>query len=91
MSNLAQDLAELLRDVRRPGDFFATGRREIFAPRLEVDGVGPIALPLLPAPDLAPAVFATPVFMTLVLAAPAFTTAIFGPNSQFKSSSALSP
>ncbi|MEF8754734.1 MAG: 2OG-Fe(II) oxygenase [Accumulibacter sp.] len=49
MSNLAQDLAELLRDVRRPGDFFATGRREIFAPRLEVDGVGPIALPLLPA------------------------------------------
>ncbi|EXI64169.1 MAG: hypothetical protein AW08_03814 [Candidatus Accumulibacter adjunctus] len=30
MSNLAQDLAELLRDVRRPGDFFATGRRETF-------------------------------------------------------------
>ncbi|MCM8611763.1 2OG-Fe(II) oxygenase [Accumulibacter sp.] len=48
MSNLAQDLADLLRDVRRPGDFFATGRCEIFAPRLEVDGVGPIALPLLP-------------------------------------------
>jgi hypothetical protein len=49
MSNLAQDLADILRDVRRPGDFFATGRCEIFAPRLEVDGVGPIALPLLPA------------------------------------------
>ena len=31
--------------VRRPGDFYATGSTEIFAPFLEVAGVGPIALP----------------------------------------------
>ena len=49
MLTLPQDLADLLKNVRRPGDFHATGRAEIFAPRLEVDGVGLIALPLLPA------------------------------------------
>ncbi|MBK7954170.1 MAG: 2OG-Fe(II) oxygenase [Candidatus Accumulibacter sp.] len=49
MRTLPQDLADLLKNVRRPGDFSTTGRAEIFAPRLEVDGVGLIALPLLPA------------------------------------------
>jgi len=49
MTDLTRDLADILKGVRRPGDFFATGRCEIFAPRLEVDGVGRIALPLLPA------------------------------------------
>ncbi len=48
MASIATDLADLLRAVDRPGDFFASGRIEIYAPRLEVDGVGPIALPLLP-------------------------------------------
>lgn len=49
MSTIAQDLAALLSQVRRPGDFFTTGTVEFHPPRLEVDGVGPIALPLLPA------------------------------------------
>ena len=46
---ITQKLAEILSDVERPGDFFASGRTEFLAPRLEVEGVGPIALPLLPA------------------------------------------
>lgn len=46
---ITQELAEILGDVDRPGDFFASGRAEFLAPRLEVEGVGPIALPLLPA------------------------------------------
>ena len=47
MSFVAQDLAETLRTIRRPGDFYTSGTAEIFAPRLEVSGVGPISLPLL--------------------------------------------
>ena len=46
---ITQKLAEILGDVDRPGDFFASGRAEFLAPRIEVEGVGPIALPLLPA------------------------------------------
>lgn len=46
---ITQELAKILGDVDRPGDFFASGRAEFLAPRLEVAGVGPIALPLLPA------------------------------------------
>ena len=49
MTTLTQDLADILKNVRRPGDFHATGRSAIFAPRLEVTGVGLVALPLLPA------------------------------------------
>ena len=48
MSAITTDLAEELSTVRRPGDFFTFGMAEILAPRLEVDGVGVIALPLLP-------------------------------------------
>jgi hypothetical protein len=48
MSSLITELAEMLSTVRRPGDFYTTGTTEIFAPHLEVAGVGPIALPLLP-------------------------------------------
>jgi len=48
MSTITTELAELLSTVERPGDFYATGTTEIFAPNLEVEGVGPIALPLLP-------------------------------------------
>jgi len=40
--------AETLRKVQRPGNYYTSGALEIFAPRLEVDGVGPITLPLLP-------------------------------------------
>jgi predicted 2-oxoglutarate/Fe(II)-dependent dioxygenase YbiX len=48
MSAITAELAEELSTVRRPGDFFTFGMAEILAPRLEVDGVGVIALPLLP-------------------------------------------
>ncbi len=48
MSTIATELAALLGTVRRPGDFFVSGTAEILAPRLEVDGVGAVALPLLP-------------------------------------------
>jgi predicted 2-oxoglutarate/Fe(II)-dependent dioxygenase YbiX len=48
MSAIAAQLAEELSTIRRPGDFFTFGTAEILAPRLEVDGVGVIALPLLP-------------------------------------------
>ncbi len=47
-ANLAAALAECLSRVERPGDFFATGTFDMHPPRLAVDGVGPIALPLLP-------------------------------------------
>ena len=49
MPSIATELAEVLSTVRRPGDFFASGTTEIPAPRLEVAGVGVVALPLLPA------------------------------------------
>ena len=48
MSSITADLAALLAAVRRPGDFFVSGTVEMMAPQIEVDGVGPIALPLLP-------------------------------------------
>ena len=48
MSSLAAELASLLGTVRRPGDFFAAGTAELLAPSLTVEGVGHVALPLLP-------------------------------------------
>ena len=48
MASIVTELANILSTVRRPGDFFASGRIELLTPRIEVDGVGPIALPLLP-------------------------------------------
>jgi predicted 2-oxoglutarate/Fe(II)-dependent dioxygenase YbiX len=48
MTSISAKLAELLGTVRRPGDFYASGRIALSIPRLEVDGVGPVALPLLP-------------------------------------------
>jgi len=47
MPALPLELAHVLQTVRRPGDFFATGRIEIFAPKIEVAGVGAVSLPLL--------------------------------------------
>jgi hypothetical protein len=49
MPSITTDLAEALGTVRRPGDFFVTGTAEFRAPVLEVEGVGRVALPLLPA------------------------------------------
>src|SRR5215470_3622801 len=48
MPGICEELAELLSTVQRPGDFFASGRLDLLPPRLTVDGVGQIALPLLP-------------------------------------------
>jgi hypothetical protein len=46
---ITQDLAKILADVDRPGDYSVSGRAEFLAPRIEVDGIGLIALPVLPA------------------------------------------
>ena len=48
MPSIVLDLAKILPTIRRHGDFYATGTLEMFAPNLEVDGVGRISLPLLP-------------------------------------------
>jgi hypothetical protein len=50
MVSIVSRLAEVLGTVRRPGDFYASGAIEIPALRLEADGFGVVALPLLPAP-----------------------------------------
>ncbi len=47
-TSLAVDLAARLDAVDRPGDFWASGTCALPAPGLEVAGVGPVALPLLP-------------------------------------------
>lgn len=41
-------IADILNTVQRPGDFCTSGTVDIFSPRLVVEGVGPVALPLLP-------------------------------------------
>ncbi|WP_237478196.1 2OG-Fe(II) oxygenase [Lichenibacterium dinghuense] len=48
MPNLAADLARLLDGIERPGDFSVGGLCDLLAPHLEIDGVGTVALPLLP-------------------------------------------
>ncbi len=48
MASIATDFADTLATIDRPGEFHAAGTAELLAPRLEVDGVGPLALPLLP-------------------------------------------
>lgn len=49
MSSIGTTLLEYLDSVERPGDFCAGDLRNIFMPAIDVDGVGRIALPLLPA------------------------------------------
>ena len=48
MSSITADLASALSSISRPGEFVTSGRTELFPPKLDVDGVGRIALPLLP-------------------------------------------
>lgn len=48
MSSINIDLAKALNRIQRAGSYYTTGTVEIFAPCLKVDGVGSIALPLLP-------------------------------------------
>ena len=49
MIDYPQAFAHALASVQRPGGFHVAGSFDIHPPRLEVAGVGPIALPLLPA------------------------------------------
>lgn len=49
MPSLASEIAAALSQAQRPGDFYASGTLDMHPFRLEVDGIGPIALPLLPA------------------------------------------
>ena len=49
MSSIGTTLLNSLRSVERPGDFCIGGIREIFMPTIDVDGVGRIAFPILPA------------------------------------------
>lgn len=48
MTDLNTQLVSILSRVRRPGNFYASGNADFALPRLEVEGVGNIALPLLP-------------------------------------------
>src|ERR1700738_3226471 len=50
MVPIVSRLAQVLGTVRRAGGFFVFGAIQIPALRLEVDGFGVVALPLLPAP-----------------------------------------
>lgn len=49
MPTITERLFNILQTVQRPGNFYATGKCEVFPPYLEVEGVGRIALPLLSA------------------------------------------
>src|ERR1700676_4124305 len=49
MSSIGTTLLNSLRSVERPGDFCIGGIREIFMRTIDVDGVGRIAFPILPA------------------------------------------
>jgi predicted 2-oxoglutarate/Fe(II)-dependent dioxygenase YbiX len=46
--SIAHELPALLSTVRTPGDFYTAGAIELSLPRLSVQGVGAVALPLLP-------------------------------------------
>ena len=48
MSIFTADLANILTTVRCDGDFYMSGTADIALPRLEIEGVGRISLPLLP-------------------------------------------
>ncbi|MFB1486645.1 MULTISPECIES: 2OG-Fe(II) oxygenase [unclassified Thiocapsa] len=46
-AQLTRSLATLLGEVERPGDFHATGTLDMHPPRIQVEGVGTLSLPLL--------------------------------------------
>jgi hypothetical protein len=48
MHHLIEDLAAILKQVSRPGDYYTTGTQDVHIPRLVVEGVGTVAFPLLP-------------------------------------------
>lgn len=48
MADIASELSEILKTIRRPGDFYTSGAFDIVLPGIEIDGFGPLALPVLP-------------------------------------------
>ena len=48
MSSIGTALLDSLRSIERSGDFCISGVRHIFMPTIDVDGVGRIALPVVP-------------------------------------------
>ncbi|HEY4172246.1 MAG TPA: 2OG-Fe(II) oxygenase [Rhodopila sp.] len=48
MASITAAFAEALSTVRQPGAFYVAGVQQILAPGLAVEGIGPVALPLLP-------------------------------------------
>ena len=48
MSSISNELYQILQTVNCPGDFYVKGSLETFPPLVEVEGVGRVALPLLP-------------------------------------------
>lgn len=48
MSSISNELYQILQTVNCPGDFYVKGTLETFPPLVEVEGVGRVALPLLP-------------------------------------------
>lgn len=48
MTSIVTELADLLSKAVRPGDFYTSGTTKLLPPSLVVEGVGQIALPLLP-------------------------------------------
>jgi len=60
MSDLTTAFAELLTTVTRSGDYYVSGTAELMAPLIEVEGIGPVALPLLPVQAEALAALAEP-------------------------------
>jgi predicted 2-oxoglutarate/Fe(II)-dependent dioxygenase YbiX len=49
MSSTAEELAKALKTIDRPASFSVGGTQQTLAPGLSVQGVGPVALPLIPA------------------------------------------
>ena len=48
MTNITDDLAAVLQQIHRPGDFHASGTFDLRPPEIEVEGFGVLALPVLP-------------------------------------------
>ena len=48
MTSLTSAFSVLLQPVTHPGDFCISGTIELFTPSLDVEGVGPVAIPCLP-------------------------------------------
>src|SRR5438552_18735436 len=44
-----QELSQVLQQIDRPGSFCVSGSAPVVLPGLEVDGLGPVGLPLTPA------------------------------------------